>query len=231
VEVRPERNGTVTLALEPEGHAGLDHFMPGQFAWLTLRASPFGLREHPYTIASAPEQLPRVEFGIKALGDFSKEVTQVRLGERAWLDAPYGVFSIDRHRDALGFTGIVGGIGITPMLSTLRSMARRGDRRPIWLFYANKEWDNVAYREEVEMLRGHLDLKLIHVLENPPTDWEGEHGFITRDLLARHLPTGSAGSMHYFLCGPTPMTAAAEAALREIGVPARQVHTEIFELV
>ncbi|MCW8086261.1 ferredoxin reductase family protein, partial [Sabulicella glaciei] len=105
VEVRPERNDTVTLALEPEGHEGLRRFMPGQFAWLTLRGSPFGLREHPYTIASAPEALPRVELGIKALGDFSAEVARIRPGERAWLDAPYGVFSIDRHREAPGFVG------------------------------------------------------------------------------------------------------------------------------
>jgi predicted ferric reductase len=231
VEVRPERNDTVTLALEPEGHDGLRGFMPGQFAWLTLRASPFGLREHPYTIASAPEALPRVEFGIKALGDFSAEAARIRPGERAWLDAPYGIFSIDRHLKAPGFAGIVGGIGITPLLSTVRSMAARGDRRPVWLFYGNTGWEEVAYREELEALRGRLDLRLVHVLDEPPEGWEGERGHITRDLLERHLPAGLRGRLHYFLCGPTPMTAAADAALRALGVPARQVHTEIFELV
>lgn len=230
VEVRPERNDTVTLALEPEGHEGLRRFMPGQFAWLTLRASPFGLREHPYTIASAPEQLPRVEFGIKALGDFSAEVARVRPGERAWLDAPYGVFSIDRHRDAPGLVGVVGGVGITPLLSMLRSMAARGDRRPVWLFCGNKGWDDVAYREELETLRGKLDLQLVHILEEPPEDWKGECGLMTRELLERHLPAALRGRMHYFLCGPTPMTEAAEAALRTLGVPSGQIHTEIFEL-
>lgn len=231
VEVRPERNETVTLALEPEGHGGIARFLPGQFAWLTLRASPFGLREHPYTIASAPEQLPRVEFGIKALGDFSAAAAGVRPGERAWLDAPFGVFSVDRHRDAPGFVGIVGGIGITPLLSMLRSMAARGDAQPVWLFYGNKGWDDVAYREEIEALRGRLALTLVHVLEEPPEGWEGARGFITRELLEQHLPPAELrGRLHYFLCGPTPMTAAAEAALGALGVPAWQVHTEIFEL-
>jgi predicted ferric reductase len=230
VEVRPERNDTVTLALEPEGHAGVRRFLPGQFAWLTLRGSPFGLREHPYTIASAPEVLPRIEFGIKALGDFSAEIPRVRPGERAWLDAPYGIFSIDRHRDAPAFAGIVGGIGITPMLSMLRSLAARGDRRPCWLFYGNKGWDDATYREELEALRARLDLKLVHVLEEPPEGWDGERGFVTRDLLERHLPADLRERMEYFLCGPTPMTEAAEAALRDLGVPAGRIHTEIFEL-
>jgi ferredoxin-NADP reductase len=39
-------------------------------------------------------------------------------------------------------------------MSMLRSMAARGDRRPVWLFYGNKSWDDVAYREELEALRG-----------------------------------------------------------------------------
>lgn len=231
VEVRPERNGTVTLAIEPDGHAGLRRFMPGQFAWLTLRASPFGLGEHPFSIASAPEDLPRLEFGIKALGDFTAEIATLRPGERAWVDAPYGVFSIDRHRDAPGFAGIVGGIGITPLLSMLRSLAARGDRRPVWLFIGNKGWDDIAYREELDALRARLDLTLVHVLEDPPEEWQGARGFITRDVLAATLPAALRARLHYFLCGPTPMTTAAEAALAELGVPAAHVHTEVFELV
>ena len=172
-----------------------------------------------------------MELGIKALGDFSGEVAEIRPGERAWLNAPYGVFSIDHHREAPGFAGIVGGIGITPLLSILRSMAKRGDRRPVWLFYGNQNWDDIAFREELEALREQLDLKLVHVLEEPPEDWQGERGFITQEMLERHLPTEMRGRMHYFLCGPTPLTSAAEAALSKLGVPDRQVHTEIFKLV
>lgn len=37
--------------------------------------------------------------------------------------------------------------------------------------------------------------------------------------------------LHYFLCGPPPMTMAAEQALRELGVPVWRIQTEIFELV
>ncbi|MGG5888087.1 ferredoxin reductase family protein [Falsiroseomonas sp. HC035] len=230
VEVRPGRNNVWTIAIEPDGHPGLRPFLPGQFAWLTLRNSPFGLREHPFTIASAPEELPRLEFGIKELGDFTGRIGEVRPGDPAWIDAPYGVFSIDRQPDAEGIVGVVGGVGITPMLSMLRSLVARGDLRPIWLFYGNKDWADVAYREELEALASRLDLRLVHILEEPPEGWQGETGFVTQDVLERHLPPDPRPRLHCFLCGPTPMTAAAEAALRGMGVPASHIQTEIFEL-
>jgi ferredoxin-NADP reductase len=37
--------------------------------------------------------------------------------------------------------------------------------------------------------------------------------------------------LEYFLCGPTPMLTAMERALAELGVPARRVHSELFEWV
>lgn len=230
-EVRPERNGAWTVAVEPVGRPGVQRFMPGQFAWLTLRGSTFGLREHPFSIASAPEDLPRMEFGIKELGDFTGSIGKLEVGDVAYVDAPYGVFSIDRHADAAGFVGIVGGIGVTPMMSMLRSMAARGDRRPVWLFYGNAGWDDIIYREEIDALHDRLDLRLVHILEKPPEDWQGEKGFVTRDVLERHLPADQRRNLHYFLCGPTPMTVAAGDALRALGVGASQIQTEIFELV
>lgn len=231
VAVTPGRNDVWTLTLEPDGHAGLKGFMPGQFAWLTLRASPYGLREHPFSIVSPPEELPRVSFGIKELGDFTAGIADIKPGETAYLDAPFGVFSVDRSPDAAGFVGVVGGVGVTPVLSMLRSLAARGDPRPFWLFFGNKDWDGIPFREELDALRQRMDLRLIHVLEDPPEGWEGEAGYVTREVLERHLPEESRPRLHHFLCGPTPMTAAAEKALHEMGVPAHRVQTEVFDLV
>lgn len=231
VEVRPERGAAWTLALEPVGHRGLRRFKPGQFAWLTLRRSPFSLREHPFSIASPPERLPRVEFGIKELGDFTSTIGDVKVGETAYLDGPYGVFSLDEHPSAPGFVGVVGGIGITPLMSMLRSMAERGDRRPVWLFYGNQTWDEAIFREELEDLRHRLELHLVHVVGEPPEGWQGETGFIDKAVLERHLPVDLRPRLRYFLCGPTPMTQAAAKALHQLGVPAAHIQTEIFELV
>ena len=86
---------------------------------------------------------------------------------------------------------IVGGIGIAPALSMLRTLADRADQRPLWMFYGNRAWDRVAFREELERLAQVLPLRLVHILQEPPADWEGERGLITEELFAA-APAGDA---------------------------------------
>ena len=229
VAVKPERGRVWTLVLEPLPGQAL-RFVPGQFAWLSLRASPFAMKEHPFSIASSAERGPGIELSIKALGDFSAGVKETAVGETAWIDAPYGTFGIDRHPDATGFVFIAGGIGIAPFMSMLRTLADRHDRRPLWLFYGNRVWERVAFREELEQLSQTLDLHVVHVLLEPPPGWTGEQGYITTEVLARHLPNQRDG-FEYLMCGPTPMTMSAERSLGALSVPASRVHSEIFDWV
>jgi predicted ferric reductase len=112
----------------------------------------------------------------------------------------------------------------------LRTLADRGDRRPLWLFYAYRSLEQLTAREELQALQARLHLKCIIVLNEPPPDWTGESGFITREILQRHLPANHV-ALEYFLCGPTPMTASVEHSLDAIGVPLRRVHTELFDMV
>ncbi|MGB2817358.1 MAG: ferric reductase-like transmembrane domain-containing protein [Burkholderiaceae bacterium] len=228
-EVRPERGRVWTLALRPQSATPL-HFAPGQFAWLTLRASPFAMREHPFSIASSAERGDRVEVSIKAAGDFTSTIKDVKVGETAWIDAPYGTFSIDDYPAARGYAFVAGGIGIAPIMSMLRTLADRGDQRPLVLFYGNRVWDRVAFREELDALAARLNLKVVHVLLEPDPNWTGERGFISEDVLARHLPP-ERRRLQCFLCGPTPMTTSVEQALSALGVAAAQVHSEIFDWV
>jgi predicted ferric reductase len=228
-QVRPERGQVWTLVLEPRSGMPL-RFAPGQFTWLTVRASPFAMREHPFSIASSAERGQRIELSIKALGDFTSTIKDIRSGTTAWIDAPYGTFSIDDAPDAAGYAFVAGGIGIAPIMSMLRTLADRGDRRPLVLFYGNRVWDRIAFREELDALQSRLDLKVIHVLLEPPAAWTGERGFVNEDLLMRHLPP-ERHRFHCFLCGPTPMTANVESALAALGIPAAHVHSEVFDWV
>lgn len=225
-----ERHGGVhSLVFEPQGKA-LSKWKPGQFVWLTLENSPFGLREHPYTISNAPEQGPNIMLSIKPLGDFSARAVKTEPGATAYIDGPYGVFSIDSHPDATGFVLIAGGVGITPMMSNLHAMQARDDQRPVVLFYANSSWGDAAFRDELETLSQQIDLKVVHILEEAPEEWDGEEGYLTQEILERHLPSKRDG-YRYFLCGPTPMTDAAREALIEMGAPLAHIDAEIFDMV
>ncbi len=228
-EVIPQRGNVWTVAIRPRGHDGFQ-FHPGQFAWITLAISPFRMREHPFSMSSSGDHPERLEFTIKALGDFTQTIKDVEPGTKAYLDGPYGVFTSDRYWDSAGFVLIAGGIGITPMMSMLVTAAERKDDRPFLLIYANKGWEDVTFREELDALADSLDLTIIHVLREPPDDWTGETGYVDQDLLDRYIPI-HRGSRHYFICAAPVMMDQVEAALHDLQVPADHIHMEHFNLV
>ncbi|MCW8902000.1 MAG: ferric reductase-like transmembrane domain-containing protein [Gammaproteobacteria bacterium] len=229
VEVQQECNNCCTLVLEPIHHKGIN-FNPGQFAWLTLRASPFHIKEHPFSISSSAAQQGKVAFTIKALGDFTRTIKDTQVGETAYLDGPYGVFSTDCYPAAPGFVFIAGGIGAAPIMSMLRTMADRHEQRPLLFIYANDSWDNVIFKEELDTLKTRLNLNLVHVLKEPAPGWNGESGFVTPELLQKVL-LKEAQEYEYFLCGPKPMSNAVQQGLHNLKVPLGRVHFELFDMV
>jgi predicted ferric reductase len=226
--VEPERGNVWRLALSPVGHDGF-RFQPGQFAWITLNITPFSMREHPFSISSSAEHPEQLEFGIKAVGDFTGQIKDCQPGTKAYLDGPYGVFTTDRYEDAAGFVLIGGGIGITPLMSMLITAAERNDDRVYTLIYANKTWEDIPYREAIDDLKDRLNLKIVHVLREPSSDWEGETGYIDRDLLARYIPERRA-TRHYFICAVPKMMHQVEYALHGLEVPVTNVHLEHYNL-
>jgi predicted ferric reductase len=227
-EVRQERGDVYSLVLKPDGHKGMQ-FKPGQFAWLTIWNSPFAIKEHPFSFSSSSMQNGRYEMAIKELGDFTSKIKTITPGTTAYLDGPYGVFSIDNH-PAPGYVFLAGGIGITPIISILRTMADRNDQRPVILFYGSKTWDDTSFREELDELKNVINLLVVYVLENPPDGWEGETGFVTAKLLARYLPENRM-ELEYFICGPIPMMDAVENGLNQLGISLEQTQAERFNLV
>jgi predicted ferric reductase len=227
VAVTPEADRVWTVALAPRGHAGM-RFRAGQFAWLTLDQPPWHIDAHPFSFSSSAPTHDRVEFTIKALGDFTAEVGAVPVGARAYLDGPYGHFTLDDR--ATGAVFIVGGVGITPALSILRTMRDTGDRRPAWLVYGAGSLASVLRRSELEALVGEAGCALTLVLEEAPPGWAGERGLITPEVIERSLPDPSTAGLQYFVCGPGPMMDAVLAALRQRGVPGRAIRAERFNI-
>jgi len=226
--VSKERGKVWTITLAPIGHSGF-RFLPGQFAWVTIGHSPFSMKDHPFSISSAPGDDGRLTFTIKALGDFTSTIGSIKKGERAFVDGPHGVFSIDRYPKAKGFIMVAGGVGIAPVLSMLEAMAKRDDKRTVFLFYGNRKWERVIFREKIATLEKRLQLKVIHVLREPPKGWKGERGFITADVLAAHLPKNLAG-YEALVCGPPLMINMVETGLVSCGLPVRWIHSELFDL-
>lgn len=231
VDVVKERGDAWTLSLEPVGHGGM-RFHPGQFAWINLRSSPFSDREHPFSISSSAANPSRLTFTIKALGDFTRTIKDTQIGEKVFVDGPYGSFTIDRHDHARAFIFIAGGVGITPMMSMLRTMADRGENRPLVLLYANRDWEGVIYREELESLKERLNITIIHILEKPHEGWTGKTGYISRADIEEVIPPGlQRNQVEIFACGPPPMMRAVDQIIKDLRLWPGDYHYERFDLV
>ena len=168
-------------------------------------------------------------FTVKAAGDFSSALGSLEPGTTVYLDGPHGAFCMDRH-EGPGFVFIGAGIGVTPLMSMLRTLADRGDTRPCYLFLGNRDQDSITFREEIEGLESRLNLEVVHVLSHPGEGWQGEKGHLDVAVLDRHLPS-RRNRLQYFICGPDRMMDAAESALGKLGIPGERVHSERFGMV
>lgn len=222
-----ERMWRVTV--EPDDGHGFD-FHAGQFAWLNLGHSPFNLVEHPFSISSAPEQRPQVEFTIKQSGDFTNRIGEVEVGTRAWLDGPHGAFTV-AGRDATRLVLIGGGVGFAPVVGMLRSLRAQRWPHPVDVIYGNRLEGQILYREELQAIAGELDMRLHLVLSEPPPGWAGPTGVLDREVIRACLQARD-GQVHpealYFVCGPLPMMDVVEAALSDLGVADGNMVSERF---
>jgi predicted ferric reductase len=227
VDILPERGKTWTMVLEPVGHPGTD-FKAGQVAWPSVGHAPFFISEHPFSYASPEGHPDRVQFAIRELGDWTSQVGTFEKGTRVYIDGPHGTFDMEDHPGE-GYIFVAGGIGSAPVMSMLRTMEEKGDQQPVTFFYGNRTWEGVTFREELDELQKKLNLKVVHVVEQPPEGWEGETGYITADVLGRHLPK-SCTKCVYFICGPLPMIKIVTKGLKQLGVSMKQIHSEQYDM-
>lgn len=243
-----ETDDVRTLVLEAVGHDGMP-FKPGQYAWITLGDSPWTLAQHPFSFSSSATDPSRPAFTIKALGDFTQSLDKVEPGETALLEGPYGAFHPENDPTPnLAF--IVGGIGVTPAMSMLRTLLSESPasadetgpnssnptnkQRGLVMLYANKAPEHIVFKDELEQMREELDLHLVHVLEDPgelaDTTAITEQGLITPEIIEKHAPPPDDASWTYYICGPEPMMNAAERALLDRGVDPNRIRSERFNI-
>jgi len=149
VENLVEYGDSRTLVLRPVGHSGFT-FEPGQFAWMITGPTPFHRDKHPISMSScAYDELGKdIGFTIKNMGDWSGQlVPAIKPGTRVWLDGPYGAFTPGREQ-GFGYFLIGGGVGITPLYSMCRTLAERGDARPVVLVFGALDRESLTFFDQ-----------------------------------------------------------------------------------
>jgi predicted ferric reductase len=226
--VRPAAARTWTVELEPVAGSPL-RFRAGQFAFVTLQESPFSLEQHPFSIASSAARPDRLEFLVKELGDYTGTIGSTPVGQTAYVDGPYGSLQLPEGPDA-NILMVAGGIGISPILSMLRTLRDTGERPRVVVVYAADRAEDLVCGSELDELGQVLDLEIVRVLREPDASWSGRRGVIDTDLIEGLLPAEDASNWHVVMCGPPPMMDVVEGAARNRGVPTRQIHSERFDI-
>lgn len=225
--VEPLADRTWSIRVQPDEGAP-PSFSAGQFHFLTIDRTPFSLEQHPFSVASSAAGSSDIEFAVKELGDYTSAIGEVPVGSRAFVQGPHGSLQLP-DAPVRGLVLVAGGIGITPVLSMVRTIHDRGDSLPVLLVYANRSPEEAAYRDELERLAGGMDLEIVEVLDEPPPDWQGEHGPLDRATLERILPPDAA-EWHHVICGPPMMMEVVERTLEDLGVPLDRIESERFDI-
>lgn len=226
----PETHDVKTFRLMCEDGKELPFtFTPGQF--LTVTVEPTGARvSRSYTIASAPTRTCHVEITVKReeQGEVSRHLhDRVAVGDLLDVVAPVGAFTFsgDESKDVVL---IAGGVGITPMMSIIRTLTDRSWPGEIHLVYGARSTQDFIFRDEIEYLqRRHANLHVAATMRRAEgTSWMGPEGVVSKEFIARSVPEIARRRIH--LCGPPPMMEAVKVALVELGVPAENIRTEAF---
>ena len=216
----------ICVEVKPAANAPMD-YLPGQFAFVTFAGQHLPREAHPFTLASSPSRPGSIQFAIRTCGDWTRQVDRLAIGDRAYLEGPFGRFSHLFTSAERELVLIAGGIGITPMLSMLRYMADHGDARPVTLIWSNRTPAHLVFSEELEGLAAKLTgLRHIPIFTDNAVTGEPSGRLDQATLQALLGETSRAAAV--FLCGPPPMMKALSIDLKRLGFPTRAIFTETF---
>ncbi|MBD3184810.1 hypothetical protein GF312_21185 [Candidatus Poribacteria bacterium] len=202
------------------------NYKPGQFMIINLIRNGKTSESHPFTISASPT-MDRLSISVKSVGDFTSTIKDTEVSDKAYIDAPYGVFSFLNH-DAQNLIFIAGGIGITPFMSMLRYIHEKGIERRVTLIWGNKTDQDIVFREELQKIESEISsLKVVHVMSEQE-DWHGEKGYVDADIIRKYVEDFQ--DTQFFLCGPPPMMTSVENHLLSLGAEKSKIHYEVFAL-
>ncbi|CAL4973463.1 unnamed protein product [Urochloa decumbens] len=91
------------------------------------------------------------------------------------------------------------------------------DSTKVHLIYANVTYEDILLKEELDnMAKTYPDrFKIYYVLNQPPENWNGGVGFVSKEIIQSHCPA-PAEDIQILRCGPPPMNKAMAAHLEEL---------------
>lgn len=232
-----ESDVITSFYLKPSDGSTVPSFLPGQY--ITLRIGIAGeeyLMNRQYSLSAAPG---KDYFRISVKREAERNTPEgkvsnylhdaVETGSIIEVTAPAGDFVL--AADAVEpVVFLSGGVGITPFMSMINSIAERNPRRKVEFIHASRSSSHQPFKEELSSVEAKLENStLLYVYEKAQdTDRQdarfAKEGYIDADFLREILIDGA----HYYVCGPVPFLRAIVKGLKELNVEESQIHFEFF---
>jgi len=234
----------VALTLASTDGTALPDFQPGQYVSVVVELRPGVFQQRQYSLSDAPNGSSwRISIKREAAGaDTPAGVVSnwlhdnAKVGDVLMVSRPYGDFA-PALDGASPIVLLSAGVGITPMISVLNTMAQRNPARPVVFAHAARDLGRLAHLDDVADAGARMPALSAHYfLESLPGAPQAQvDGLLAgatthagRMNLAAMLDEGQLAETDFYLCGPLPFMQAQRAALLEAGVPSSRVHREVF---
>ncbi|MET9593457.1 2Fe-2S iron-sulfur cluster-binding protein [Streptomyces sp. NPDC006516] len=226
----------VTFAVPPELRETFRH-RPGQHLNVRYRIDGEEIRRSYSICAPATRQPadPTLRVGIRMVdgGAFSTyALKELAVGDQVEAMAPMGRFILDPRPGH--FAAIVGGSGITPVLSIASTLLAREPRARFCLIRSDRTAASTMFLDEVAELKDRYPdrFQLVTALSREEQAAGLPSGRLDRGRLTGLLPAllSVPDVDGWFLCGPLGLVKGAEGALRELGADRSRIHQEIFHV-
>ncbi|MET9519668.1 2Fe-2S iron-sulfur cluster-binding protein [Streptomyces sp. NPDC002994] len=236
VERLTDDSVAVTLDVPPELRETFRH-TPGQHIALRRVVAGEEIRR-TYSICAPATEAPLepvLRVGIRLVdgGDFSTyALKELNVGDTVEAMTPTGRFVLEPRPGR--FAAIVGGSGITPVLSMAATVLAREPDASFCLLRSDRTAASTMFLEEVADLKDRCPdrFQLVTALSREEQQAGLPSGRLDEERLTGLLPAllPVAEVDGWFLCGPFGLVQGAERALRALGVPRNRIHEEIFHV-
>lgn len=221
------KNAKVIRFVSENGY--LPPFEAGQY--INIFTEIDGVRtSRPYSISSSPKQRAYYEITVARIKDgFVSNflLDDIKVGDRFEANGPAGVFRFQPVFHSRKSLFLAGGSGITPFLSMTREIVDAALNRDVVMLYGCRSSKAALYDEELRAYSEKYPNFKYHLIVSDEDDsWNGETGFIDRNLIKRLIPDYAERTC--YICGPQVMNDFCKKELEELGLPEKQIRREMF---
>lgn len=234
-EVRKETDDAVSVALEmPDNLKDVFAYKQGQYLTFEIEIDGEKVRRS-YSLCSSPiENEWRVAIKLVPGGKFSSfSNKKLRAGMSLPTMPPMGRFFTEIEASkAKHYVAFAAGSGITPIMSIMKTVLAKEPQSTFTLFYSNKFFSTIIFKEELEDLKNKFmdRLNVHHLLSREETDSALFQGRLSgkKCELFSNLLFDKNKVDEYFICGPEEMILDVRDSLQNMGVQRDKIHVELF---